>query len=118
VATLLSRSTGRLAIYNVTDGAPVTWNDYFGELEKFLGRKATVAMSAAAAMEHSQKWLRPSLARRVARKLNLVSTVHPLDENAIRGYTSKAVYSNQRLGSDLAFRPTYSLSEGIRNPTD
>jgi len=118
VSVLLARSNAPLEIYNVTDGGQVTWSRYYSELEAVLGRPAISAMSASEAVEYGRKWLAPSLARRVIRKLKGASFVHPLEETAVRAFTSRAVYSNDKLVADLGFRPSFEMPEGILNPKD
>jgi nucleoside-diphosphate-sugar epimerase len=113
VLLLLARSNPPLEIYNVTDGEPVPWSRYFSELEKILGRTATISMSAAEAREYGKKWLRPSLARRLIRKLAGAPIIVPLDDKGIEGYASRAVYSNQKAAALLSFRPAYDFDRGI-----
>jgi 2-alkyl-3-oxoalkanoate reductase len=113
VAVILERSGTPWEVFNVTDGSPVTWSRYFGELEKMLGRKATVPMSARDAQEFSRKWLRPSLARRVFRKISGTPVIYPMDERGIQNSASRAVYSNQKARAVLHFVPEHTLESGI-----
>jgi nucleoside-diphosphate-sugar epimerase len=114
VLTLLRRSNSHFDIFNITDGMPVTWRRYFSELETILGRPATVSMTAAEAREYSKKWLQPSLLHRLNRKLMGSRHIHPLDDRGISAFASRAVYSNQKAVSALAFRPDYSLETGVQ----
>jgi nucleoside-diphosphate-sugar epimerase len=114
VSVVLKRSTAALEIFNVTDGVPVLWSRYFSELEKILGRGATVSMNAVSAKEYGRKWLRPSLARRVFRKLSGAQLVYPLDDHGIAGFASRAVYSNHKAVSMLGFNPIYDLETGMQ----
>lgn len=120
VLLLLGRSRSQSSnsapeIYNVTDGQPITWRAYFSELENIFGQAATIPMSVAEARDYGRKWLRPSFARRVARKLGLSGSIHPLDDRAIDGYASRAVYSNERASRELGFVPKYDFSNGIQS---
>ncbi len=110
-----SSSSSSAEIYNVTDGQPIVWSAYFSELEKIFGQTATISMSVAEAREYSRKWLYPSLARRVIRKLRLVPVIHPLDDGAIDGFASDAVYSSEKASRVLGFRPKYNLARGIQS---
>jgi nucleoside-diphosphate-sugar epimerase len=115
IPLLLTRSNPPFDVYNVTDGMPVTWHRYFSELEAILGRTATESMDVAEAREYGRKWLRPSIVGRLSRKLKGTRFVHPLDENAINGFASRAVYSNQKAVTVLGFKPRYCLSKGLRH---
>jgi nucleoside-diphosphate-sugar epimerase len=115
ILLLLARSNPSFEIYNVTDGAPVAWSRYFSELEKILGHAASISLSAAEAREYGRKWLRPSLARRVIRKVGASPIIHPLDDRAIDGFASHAVYSNEKASRVLGFRPAYDFESGIRS---
>jgi nucleoside-diphosphate-sugar epimerase len=115
ILLLLARSNPSFEIYNVTDGEPVDWSRYFAELEKILGQTATVSMSAAEAREYGRKWLRPSIARRVIRKVGATPIIHPLDDRAIEGFESHAVYSNEKARRLLGFRPAFNFESGIQN---
>jgi nucleoside-diphosphate-sugar epimerase len=110
VAVVLERSGPPFEIFNVTDGRPVEWRHYFGELEAMLGRKATVSMSAAEARKHSRKWLRPSLVRRVVRKITRAPIVYPLDDRGIENFASRAVYKSEKAAALLHFTPQYELA--------
>lgn len=114
VMLLLTRSTAPAEIFNVTDGMPVSWSRYFSELEKLLGRSATVSMDAADARAYGKKWLRPSLPRRIVRKLQGARFVHPLDDRSVAGFISRAVYSNSKASRILGFRPAHTLESGIQ----
>lgn len=109
----LQRSGPPFEIFNVTDGAPVPWIRYFAELESLAGSNATVSMGADEARQHGRKWLRPSLVRRVLRKLTRASLVYPLDERGIENFASRAVYSNHKASTVLGFAPEYDLESGI-----
>jgi nucleoside-diphosphate-sugar epimerase len=113
VLRLLALSNPPFETYNVTDGQPVTWRQYFSGLQKILGRDATISMSAAEAREYGRKWLRPSLGRRVVRRLTGKPDIHPLDHHAIEGYASRAIYSSEKATGILGFRPAYDLASGI-----
>jgi nucleoside-diphosphate-sugar epimerase len=114
ILLLLARSNPAFEIYNVTDGEPVTWRRYFSEIEKIFGQPATISMTAAQAREYGRKWLRPSLARRVIRKLVARPTI-ALDDRAIDGFASQAVYTNEKASRVLAFRPVYDFAAGMGN---
>jgi len=113
ILLLLARSNPSLEIYNVTDGAPLAWSRYFSEIEKISGKPAIISMSAAQAREYGRKWLRPSLLRRVVRRAAGTPLIHPLDDLAIDGFASRAVYSNQKASRSLGFRPAYDFETGI-----
>jgi nucleoside-diphosphate-sugar epimerase len=113
VALLLERSGQPFEIFNVTDGTPVPWSRYFAKLEEMLGRTATVSMSAAEAREHARKWLRPSLARRVIRKISGAPIIYPLDERGVDNLASQAVYCNKKATAVLDFAPEYDLERGM-----
>ncbi len=113
VATLLERSNSPLDIFNATDGMPVSWKTYFAELEGILGKTATVSMSFDEALEYGRKWLRPSLPRRALRKLLSPERIHPLDDSAIQGFASRAIYSNEKASAVLGFKPVYDLKSGM-----
>jgi nucleoside-diphosphate-sugar epimerase len=112
---LVARSNPPFEIYNVTDGEPVAWSRYFSEIEKILGRKATVSLSAAEAREYGRRWLRPSLLGRMLRKVSRAPIIHPLDGPAIDGFASQAVYSNRKASRMLGFRPAYDFESGIQS---
>jgi nucleoside-diphosphate-sugar epimerase len=114
VLLLIERSNPAFDIWNVTDGMPVTWSRYFSELEKILGRSATISMTVAEAQQYGKHWLRPSLMRRAIRKLMGGRRIHPLDNRGIEGFASRAVFSNQKASTKLAFTPTYDLDAGMR----
>jgi nucleoside-diphosphate-sugar epimerase len=114
VALLLRRVGPPFEIFNVTDGAPVAWRHYFAELEKIVGRKATVSMSEAEAREHGRKWMRPSFARRVIRKLTGTPIIYPLDGRGIENFASRTVYKNEKAATVLNFAPEYNLESGMR----
>ncbi len=114
VLLLIERSNPAFDIWNVTDGMPVTWSRYFSELEKILGRSATISMTVAEAQQYGKHWLRPSLMRRAIRKLMGGRRIHPLDDRGIEGFASRAVFSNQKASTTLAFTPTYDLDAGMR----
>jgi nucleoside-diphosphate-sugar epimerase len=114
VALVLKRSAAPFEVFNVTDGQPVAWNRYFQELEKLLGRKATISMSAAEARDFARNWARPSLARRVIRKISGGLVIYPLDERGIENFASRAVYSNAKAATLLHFVPQYNLESGMR----
>ena len=113
VLTLLERCNSPLDIFQVTDGMPVPWRSYFSELEGILGRTATVSMTAEEALRYGKKWLRPSLPRRAMRKLMRSEVIHALDDGAIRGFASRAIYSNKKASTVLGFRPIYDLKSGM-----
>jgi UDP-glucose 4-epimerase len=113
VLLLLASGSPSFEIYNVTDGQPVPWSCYFSEIEKIFGQTGTVSMSAAEAREHGRKWLRPPLTRRVIRKLAGGPVIHPLEDAAIEGFASRAVYSNEKASRVLGFRPVHDLASGI-----
>ncbi len=115
ILLLSGRSNSSFEIYNVTDGKPVSWSRYFSEIEKILGKSATVSMTAEEAKEHGRKWLRPSLARRVVRKVAGRPMVLPLDDRAIDGFKSRAVYSNEKASMTLGFCPAYDFERGIES---
>lgn len=115
VLLLLQRSNPPWDVFNVTDGMPVQWSRYFSTLEQLLGRAATVSMTSAEAQKYARKWLRPSLLRRVIRKLTHTGVIHPLDESGIEGFLSRAVYTNQKAVRVLAFRPRYDLKSGAES---
>jgi len=115
VLLLLARANPPFEIYNVTDGQPVAWSRYFSEIEKMFGQGATVSMSTAEAREHGRKWLRPSLLRRAIRKVTTGEVVYPLDDPAIDGYASHAVYSNEKASRLLGFSPAYDFERGIQS---
>lgn len=115
ILLLLAASQPSREIYNVTGGQPVAWSRYFSEIEKIFGQTATVAMGAAEAKEYGRKWLYPSLARRVMRKLKLIPAIHPLDDGAIDRFASHAVYSNEKAARVLGFHPEYDLARGIQS---
>jgi nucleoside-diphosphate-sugar epimerase len=110
---LLTFPNASFEIFNVTDGMPVTWSRYFSELEKVLGRSATVSMDRDAARAYGIKWLQPSLPRRVLRKFEGSKFIHPLDDRSIATYVSRAVYSNRKASQLLGFRPAHALEHGI-----
>ncbi len=114
VLMLLRQSNLPAGVFNVTDGMSVTWSRYFSELERLLGRTATVRMNMQEARDHSRKWLRPSLSRRVLRKASGARPIHPLDDRAIETFASQAVYSNKKAATLLAFRPKHDLESGMR----
>ncbi|HUI80060.1 MAG TPA: NAD(P)-dependent oxidoreductase [Bryobacteraceae bacterium] len=114
VPLLLARSNPPCEVFNVTDGTPVNWSVYFRELERLLGRSATVSMSEAEARAYGKNWLHPSLPRRVIRKLQGARFIHPLDDRGIAGFVSRAGYSNQKACQLLGFRPVYTLESGMR----
>jgi nucleoside-diphosphate-sugar epimerase len=114
VSVVLKRSGPAFEIFNVTDGVPVNWSRYFSELEKILGRSATVSMDALSAKEYGRKWLQPSLARRVLRKLSGTPLIYPLDDHGIATFASRAVYSNHKAASTLGFKPAYDLETGMQ----
>jgi len=114
IPLLMARSGAPVETFNVTDGMPVSWSRYFSELEKLLGRSATVSMDAADALAYGKKWLQPSLPRRVLRKRQGAKFVHPLDERGIAGFVSQAVYSNRKAAELLAFHPTHTLESGMQ----
>lgn len=114
VALVLQRTGAALEVFNVTDGMPIPWSRYFAELEDLLGAKATVSMSVAEAREHSRKWLQPSLARRVFRKIARTPIVYALDDRGIENFASRAIYSNQKAATVLNFAPEYDLESGMR----
>jgi len=121
ILLLLARCNPPFEIYNVTDGEPVAWSRYFSELEKIFGQRATLSMTAVQAREHGRKWLQPSLGRRLVRKVTGTSGILPLDDRAIDGYASQAVYSNAKASSVLGFRPVFNFERGmqsIREPRD
>jgi nucleoside-diphosphate-sugar epimerase len=113
ILALLRQSNPPVGVFNVTDGMPVTWSRYFSELEKLLGRTATVRMNMQEARDHGRKWLRPSLLRRVLRKASGARPIYPLDDRAIETFASQAVYSNEKAATMLTFRPTHDL-ESLR----
>jgi 2-alkyl-3-oxoalkanoate reductase len=113
ISLALSRCNSSFDIYNVTDGNPVTWRQYFSELERVLGRDATVSMSAAEAREYSRLWLRPSLSRRAFAKLQGARFIRPLDDHSIKFYESRAIYSNGKAVASLGFRPSYNLQAPV-----
>jgi nucleoside-diphosphate-sugar epimerase len=114
VLLLLERFNPPFDIWNVTDGMPVPWSRYFSELEKILGRSATISMTVSEAQQYGKKWLRPNVMRRAIRKLVGGALVHPIDDRGIEGYASRAVYSNEKAAKTLAFRPNYDLETGMR----
>ena len=114
VGLLLDRSNSAFEVYNLTDGMPVTWSRYYSALEKILGRTATVSMDAVEAREHGRKWLKPSIPRRVIRRLSGAPLIYPLDDHGIDCFISSAVYSNEKASKLLAFRPMHDLSTGIQ----
>jgi nucleoside-diphosphate-sugar epimerase len=114
ILTLLRRSHPPTGVFNVTDGMPVAWSQYFSALERLLGRTATVRMNMQEAREHARKWLQPSLLRRVLRKAAGARPIHPLDDRAIETFSSQAVYSNEKAATMLTFRPTHDLESGLR----
>jgi nucleoside-diphosphate-sugar epimerase len=114
VLLLLERSNPAFDIWNVTDGMPVPWSRYFSELERILGRPATVSMTVSEAQQYGKKWLRPTLMRRAIRKLARGRIIHPLEDRGIDGFASRAVYSNQKASTTLGFRPRYDLEAGMR----
>jgi UDP-glucose 4-epimerase len=114
VAQLLERSGSRFEIFNVTDGKPLPWSHYFAELENRLGRKATVPMTADRARDYGRKWLQPSVARRVLRKITGAPVIFPLDDRAIENYASRAVYSNAKAVALLHFSPQHDFESGMR----
>jgi nucleoside-diphosphate-sugar epimerase len=115
ILLLLARSNPPFDVYNVTDGEPVAWSRYYSELEKIFRHSATVSMSAAEARAYGKKWLRPSLLRRVIRKVAGSAITHPLDDRAIDGFASRAVYSNEKALRTLGFRPAHDFDSGIRS---
>jgi nucleoside-diphosphate-sugar epimerase len=115
ILLLLERSNPPFEIYNVTDGSPVSWSRYFAAIEQISGQAATVSMSVAEAREHARKWLRPSLPRRVFRKLAGAPLIFPLDDRAIDGFASRAVYSSNKASRVLGFRPAYDFESGIES---
>ena len=115
ILLLLRRSNPAFEIYNVTDGEPVLWNRYFAELEKISGQSGTVSMSVAEARDHGRKWIRPSLPRRAIRKMAGAPNIFALDDRAIDGYASRAVYSNEKASRLLGFRPSYDFESGIQS---
>ena len=115
VPLLLARSNPAFEIYNVTDGVPVTWKRYYSEIEKVNRKQATISMSAAEAREYSEKWLRPSLARRAIRKVAGGTLIHPLDAKAIEGFASQAIYSNEKASRVLGFHPAFDFERGMES---
>lgn len=113
VAALLERDNSQVDIFHVTDGMPVPWSLYFSELEGILGRAATVSMTVEEARAHGRKWLRPSLARRAVRKLMRGEIIYPMEDHAINGFASRAIYSNSKASAMLGFRPMYDLRSGM-----
>lgn len=115
VLTLLERGNSALDVFQLTDGMPVPWSSYFSELEGILGRTATVSMTVEEARRYGGKWLRPSLPRRAIRKLMRGEVIYPLDDGAIQGYASRAIYSNKKASTVLGFRPMYDLKSGMES---
>jgi nucleoside-diphosphate-sugar epimerase len=115
ILLLLERSNPAFEIYNVTDGAPVSWSRYLAAIEKISGQTATVSMSVPEAREHARKWLRPSLPRRVFRKLAGAPLIFPLDDRAIEGFASRAIYSSEKASRVLGFRPAYDFESGMES---
>ncbi len=113
VALALQHSGARYEVFNVTDGSPIAWSHYVAQLDKMLGKQATVSMSAAEAREHGRKWLQPSFARRVIRKITGAPVVYPIDERGIENFASRAVYSNKKAATVLHFSPEYTLESGM-----
>jgi nucleoside-diphosphate-sugar epimerase len=113
VSQVIQRSGEPFEVFNVTDGMPVSWRRYYEKLEELAGRKATVLMSADEAREHSRKWLRPSLARRVIRKLSGAPIIYPLGDGGVEYLASRAVYSNEKASRILHFVPEYDLERGL-----
>jgi nucleoside-diphosphate-sugar epimerase len=113
ISLLLARSNAPFEIFNVTDGRPITWRRYFLALEKMVGRKATLAMSAEQARRYGRKWLRPSILRRAIRNLSGDRIIYPLDDQAIESFASRAVYSSERLSTTLSFQASYDLQAGL-----
>lgn len=114
VAEVLERSGPPFEVFNVTDGMPLAWSRYFAELERRIGRKATVPMSAEKARDFGRKWLRPSFARRVLRKVTRAPIIFPLDDRGIDNLASRAVYSNAKAVRVLQFSPQYDFESGMR----
>jgi nucleoside-diphosphate-sugar epimerase len=114
ILLLLARSNPSFEIYNVTDGEPVPWIRYYSEIERIFGQPATVSMSSTEAREHGRKWLRPSLVRRAVRKAARMPIIYPLDDKAIAGFASQAVYSNEKACRILGFLPKYDFESGIQ----
>lgn len=113
VLLVLERSNAASEVFNVTDGIPVSWRDYFTGLEKILGRPATVSMTAEEARGYGRNWMRPSLLRRGLRKLTGGKQIHPLGDSDIEWFQSRAVFSNQKASSELGFSPQYDLERGM-----
>jgi nucleoside-diphosphate-sugar epimerase len=113
ISLLLARSNAPFGVFNVTDGIPVTWQRYYSELEKIVGRKATASMTEMQAREYGRKWLHPSMPRRLIRKISDAEITYPLDDHGIETYASLAVYSNEKARTTLGFKPAYDLESGI-----
>jgi len=112
-STLVQSADSPSGIFQVTDGMPIPWSTYFSELEGILGKRATISMTVEEARAYGRKWLRPALPRRAFRKLLGRERIHPLDDSAIQGFASRAIYSNRKASTLLGFRPQYDLKSGM-----
>ena len=112
ICSLIARSNLGAEVYNVTDGAPITWSDYFATLEAILGRKGTRSMTAEEAEQFGKRWLKPSFADRLIRKLRPGRPVQALGAQEIAGFASRAIYSNRKAVESLGFEPATVVNHG------
>jgi nucleoside-diphosphate-sugar epimerase len=105
----------------VSDGRPITWQQYYLALERLLGRNATISLPAAKASILSSELQNRSLPARTFRWLNRKMlgrpVIFPLSADAIETFCRKTVFSIAKARQRLGYKPHYDFPSGLKTIT-
>jgi nucleoside-diphosphate-sugar epimerase len=91
--------------FNFSDGAPVTWSQFFGAYAQMLGA------SKLPSLPYPLAWL---VAIAFEAREKLTGKPASLNRRVLRSLTSNNSFSNQKAQAVLGWQPRVDLSEGMR----
>jgi len=102
----------------ISDGQPITWQEYYLALERLLGRNATISLPAAKACVLSSELQNRSLPARTLRWLSRTilgrPVIFPLSADAIETFCRKTIFSIAKARQGLAYNPRYDFPSGLK----
>jgi len=103
LATKRDQSAGQ--VYLVSDGAPVTWKEFFGYYAKMAGKPSIKSVP---------RWLAKVIALGMEITSKFIGRSPKITREAIRFLTHQARFSIEKAKRELGYQPRFSLEEGMK----
>jgi nucleoside-diphosphate-sugar epimerase len=102
-ATKRDESVGE--VYLVSDGAPVTWKEFFGYYAQMAGKPRIRSVP---------EWVGKAIALGMETSSKLTGKPPKITREAVGFLTRKARFSIEKARHELGFQPRFSLEEGMK----